>query len=144
MKENTALTFIPWWRHSIQSSWPTNILGQVKFKWKDCLWLRTRNHDDVLWDEHSNNGAPVVSCSVLSIVMTSWIHKPGSLTSTLSACNIDALLGFETQDTEYAFNYAWQPRLSGWFVRIDKCRFNKCRNQQTELSHDFVPRTCQL
>lgn len=27
--------------------------------------------NDVLWDRHSNNGAPVVSCSVSSIVMTS-------------------------------------------------------------------------
>ena len=62
--------------------------------------------NDVLWDRHSNNGAP-------GGVMQRIVNRNDQLNTqtqlsyinSFGLHNIDALLGFETQDTEYAFNY---------------------------------------
>lgn len=62
--------------------------------------------NDVLWDRHSNNGAP-------GGVMQRIINRNDQLNTqtqlsyinSFGSHNVDALLGFETQDTQYAFNY---------------------------------------
>ena len=66
----------------------------------------TTNTNDVLWDRSSNNGAP-------GGVMQRMINKNEQLnTQTQLSYNkalgdhkIDALLGFETEDNNYAYNY---------------------------------------
>ncbi len=62
--------------------------------------------NDVAWNSTSNNGAP-------GGVMQRIVNRNDQLNTqtqlsyinSFGLHNIDALLGFETQDTEYAFNY---------------------------------------
>ncbi|MCD8093904.1 MAG: SusC/RagA family TonB-linked outer membrane protein [Bacteroides sp.] len=62
--------------------------------------------ENSLWDKYSNNGAPG---GVMQRIINSneQLNTQTQLTyiNTFGQHNVDALLGFETQDTQYGFNY---------------------------------------
>lgn len=62
--------------------------------------------EDVLWDKESKNGSPAgVMQRVISNVNQLNTQSQLSYIKSFGAHNVDALVGFETEDYKYSFNY---------------------------------------
>lgn len=82
-----------------------NIWDKLKLSEK-ISYDYTSGNEDVLWDRESNNGAPG---GVMQRVINSYsqLNTQTQLTydKTFGQHNINALLGFETEDYKYMYNY---------------------------------------
>ena len=89
--------------NTIKLSW--NILEGLDLSEK-LAYDYTDGTEDVLWDRHSNDGSP---SGVFQRIKNSieQINSQTQLTylKSFGLHNIDALLGFETEDYRYGFNY---------------------------------------
>lgn len=67
---------------------------------------QNRTQEDVLWDKYSRNGGPAgVMQRILSNNDQFNTQMQLSYIKTFGAHNIDALLGFETEDFKHSYNY---------------------------------------
>jgi TonB-linked SusC/RagA family outer membrane protein len=82
-----------------------NIWDNLNFSEK-ITYDQNRIQEDDLWDKYSNNGGPA---GVMQRVMSNRdnVNTQSQLSyiKSFGAHNVDALLGFETEDSKYAFNY---------------------------------------
>lgn len=103
------------WEHSYDKNKLVRIYNTLKLSYNiwDNLYISekvafdyTENNSDVLWDRFSNNGGP-------DGVMQRMINRQKQLNTqtqltynkTFGGHNVDALVGFETEDYNYVYNY---------------------------------------
>jgi TonB-linked SusC/RagA family outer membrane protein len=89
--------------NTIKLSW--NIWDNLTLSEK-IAYDYTQGTENVLWDRQSNNGAPgAVYQRIINSNEQLNTQTQLSYAKTFGDHNIDALLGFETQDTQYGYNY---------------------------------------